>query len=406
MPARVQPFVTPLFHALHTFGMFPRTEPTLRFIAGRKGMSSASLRFALPLLTALFGMAGCSEKSPTQTPGSSADQQATDTHAATAAPEGAGTVKLQGAGASFPAPLYTRWFKSFSDSHKGVQIDYQSVGSGSGVKAVIDGTVDFGASDAAMTAEEMGRVANGVQLLPMTAGSIVLTFNVDGVTDLKLSRKAYVGIFSGQIKNWNDPAIAATNPGVKLPKQPINVVVRADSSGTTFVFTKHLSEVSPEFSKSPGVSKMPNWAVGTKSKGNEGVTASVKTTPGSIGYIEYGYAMTQKLPMAQLENKAGKYVAANTASGQAALAGVTFSDDMIGWAPDPAADDAYPIVTYTWLILYKSYKDKSKLDNLREVLDYALGAGQGDAEKLGYIPLPAATVEKVKAALGNVKLAG
>jgi phosphate transport system substrate-binding protein len=150
---------------------------------------------------------------------------------------------------------------------------------------------------------------------------------------------------------------------------------------------------------------MPNWAVGTKSKGNEGVTASVKTTPGSIGYIEFGYAQSQKLSMATLENKSGKYVPANTASGQAALASVTFGDDMIGWAPDPAAAEAYPIVTYTWLILYKEYKDKRKLEALRDVIKYSIDAGQKDAEALGYIPLPASTVEKVSAALNSVKLA-
>ncbi|HEX4352832.1 MAG TPA: phosphate ABC transporter substrate-binding protein PstS, partial [Polyangiales bacterium] len=224
-------------------------------------------------------------------------------------PAAASSVRLQGAGASFPAPLYTKWFKDYATKHPGIQIDYQSVGSGSGVKAVIDHTVDFGASDAAMTPEEMRRVPEGVRLFPLTAGSIVLSYNLGGVTQLKLSRKTYAAIFLGKIKNWNDPEIAASNPGVKLPKTPINVVVRADSSGTTFVFTKHLSEISPEFASSPGVNKMPNWPVGTRSKGNEGVTASLKTTPGSIGYVEYGYANSQKLPMAMLENKAGKFIA-------------------------------------------------------------------------------------------------
>lgn len=369
-------------------------------------MSSTTLRFSLPLLATALGALGCSEKTATETtePGFP-DSPTAKSHAATNSPTDQGPVKLQGAGASFPAPLYTHWFKGYSDSHKGVQIDYQSVGSGSGVKAVIDNTVDFGASDAAMSAEERSRVKVGVQLLPLTAGSIVLTYNLEGVRDLKLSRKAYVGIFSSKIKMWNDPAIAATNPSLKLPEQPINVIVRADSSGTTFVFTKHLSEVSPEFAENPGVSKMPNWSVGTRSKGNEGVTASVKTTPGSIGYIEYGYAMTQELPMAILENNSGKYVAASTASGQAALAGVAFSEDLIGWAPDPPAEDAYPIVTYTWLILYQEYKDQRKLDVLRSVLSFALGEGQKDAEKLGYIPLPQSTIDKVKAALRNLKLA-
>lgn len=228
-------------------------------------------------------------------------------------------VKLQGAGASFPAPLYLKWFKSYSGAHQNVEIDYQSVGSGSGVKSFIDKTVDFGASDAAMKPEDIARVDGGVQLLPMTAGSIVLTYNLKGVTDLKLSRKAYAGIFLGKVKKWNDPLIAKVNPGVSLPDAPINVIVRADSSGTTFVFTKHLSTISEEFAKSPGANNMPNWAVGTRSKGNEGVTASIMTTPGSVGYIEYGYAKSQKLPMAVLENKSGSFVAATTAAGQAAF---------------------------------------------------------------------------------------
>jgi phosphate transport system substrate-binding protein len=312
-------------------------------------------------------------------------------------------VKLQGAGASFPAPLYSKWFKAYGAAHPNVQVDYQSVGSGNGVKSFIDKTVDFGASDAAMSPEEIARVDAGAQLLPMTAGSIVLTYNLEGVTDLKLSRKAYTGIFLGKVKKWNDPLIAQANPGKKLPDSAINVVVRADGSGTTFVFTKHLSAVSEEFAKNPGVNKMPNWAVGTKSKGNEGVTASVKTTPGSIGYIEYGYAKSQNMPMAILENKAGEYVAANTASGQAALAAAEFPESLIAWVPDPEAKDAYPIVTYTWVLAYKKYTDKAKLDALKGVLTYALTDGQKDAEALGYLPLPAAVADKVKAALQSIQ---
>jgi len=357
-------------------------------------MRSSTFRVACLWTLACVVSAGCGGN---KAPGPGGDARPS------AAPAGSvRAVRLQGAGASFPAPLYTRWFKNYSSS-QGIQIDYQSVGSGSGVKAVIDNTVDFGASDAAMTAEEIARVPGGVQLLPLTAGSIVLTYNLEGVSALKLSRKAYAGIFLGQIKSWDDPAIAESNPGVKLPKRPISVVVRADSSGTTFVFSKHLSEVSPEFAKSPGVNKMPNWPVGTRSKGNEGVTASVKTTPGSIGYVEYGYAVSQGMPMASLQNKAGAYVSPTTASGQAALASVEFSPEMIGWAPDPAGAEAYPIVTYTWLILYKQYKDPRKLEALRGLLKFALGEGQKEAEQLGYIPLPQSTVDKVAAALDGVQ---
>lgn len=341
--------------------------------------------------------AGCSKKAE-EAPASGAAPAALEA-------EKPQPIQLQGAGASFPAPLYTRWFKTYGQSHPNVQIDYQSVGSGSGVKAVIDKTVDFGASDAAMTAEEIARVPNGVQLLPMTAGEIVLTYNLEGVESLKLSRQAYTGIFLGTIKKWNDPLIAKANPGAKLPATPINVVVRADSSGTTFVFTKHLSAISPEFAKSPGVNKMPNWPAGTRSKGNEGVTASVKTTPGSIGYIEYGYAVSQKLPMAMLENKSGVYVTPSAASGQAALAAIAMPEDLIAWGPDPEGAEAYPIVTYTWLILYKQYPDEGKLETLRAFVKFAVTDGQKLSDELGYIPLPAPVVEKVKAAIENVKVA-
>jgi phosphate transport system substrate-binding protein len=315
------------------------------------------------------------------------------------------SVKLQGAGASFPAPLYNKWFKTYSNAHQNVQVDYQSVGSGSGVKSVLDHTVDFGASDAAMKPEDMEKVQGGVQLFPMTAGSIVLAYNVKGIDNLKLSRKAYVGIFDGKVKRWNDPAIAAANPGVSLPDLPVNVVVRADSSGTSFVFSKHLSAVSEAFNKEVGANQMPNWPAGTKSKGNEGVTASVMTTPGAIGYIEYGYAKSQKVPTAVLENKAGKYIEATTASGQAALASAILPDDMIAWASDPDVADAYPIVTYTWLICYKKYPDKNKLAAMQDLVKYGLTEGQKDAEVLGYIPLPGTVVAKATAAVDNLSAA-
>lgn len=339
----------------------------------------------------LSGCGGGNTTASTSTPGSST----------TGSP--ATLLKLQGAGASFPAPLYSKWFKAYSAGHKNVQIDYQSVGSGSGVKSVIDKTVDFGASDAAMSPEEMSKVDVGVQLLPLTAGSIVLAFNIEGITELKLSRKAYTGIFLGKVKKWNDPMIAESNTGVKLPDMPINVVVRADSSGTTYVFSKHLSAISEEFAKSPGTNKMPNWSVGTKSKGNEGVTGSIKSTPGAIGYVEYGYALSQKMPYASLENKSGSYVAVSIASEQAALASTPIPDDFLVWVSDPEGKDAYPIVSYTWLLCYKQYSDKVKLDVLKDLIAYCLTEGQKDAEALGYIPLPPSVTEKVKAASETIK---
>jgi phosphate transport system substrate-binding protein len=311
-------------------------------------------------------------------------------------------VKLQGAGASFPAPLYLKWFKTYSAAHPNVQVDYQSVGSGSGVKSFMDRTVDFGASDAAMKPEDMAKVERGVQLLPMTAGSIVLAYNLKDVPELKLSREAYSGIFAGKVTKWNDPVIAQANPGVKLPDAAINVIVRADSSGTTFVFTKHLSAINKDFAQSVGTNNMPNWPVGTRSKGNEGVTASILTTPGSIGYIEYGYAHSQNLTVAILQNKAGNFVAPTTASAIAALASAELPPDFIAWVSDPEASDAYPIVTYTWMLLYKQYDNKDKRDALVGLLDYSLTDGQKESESLGYVPLPANVAAKVKAAADSI----
>jgi phosphate transport system substrate-binding protein len=315
-------------------------------------------------------------------------------------------VKVHGSGASFPAPLYNKWFKEYGTAHPDLQVDYQSTGSGQGVTAVIDKTVDFGASDKAMKPEEMDKVEGGVQLLPMTAGSIVLAYSVPDVDELKLSREAYAGIFLGKITKWNDPAIAKTNPGAKLSDMPINVIVRADSSGTTAVFTKHLAAISKEFAANPGENAMPNWPVGTRSKGNEGITASLTTTPGSIGYLEYGYAIKSKLHIAKLENKAGKFVEPTTASAQATLASIELPANLIGWAPDPEGAESYPIVTYTWIIAYKKYSDPAKAKALKDVLTWCLEEGQKESEPLGYIPLPAPVVEKAKAALGNIESGG
>jgi phosphate transport system substrate-binding protein len=312
-------------------------------------------------------------------------------------------VKLIGAGASFPAPLYSKWFKDFHGLHSNVQIDYQSVGSGSGVKNFINKTVDFGASDAGMKPEEIAQVEAGAQLLPLTAGAIVLGYNLPDVPELKLSREAYAGIFLGKVTKWDDPLIAKANPEAKLPDAPINVVVRADSSGTTFAFSQHLAAISQEFAKSPGVNMMPNWAVGTRSKGNEGITSSLRTTPGSIAYVEYGYAKGQRLTMAALENKAGKFVKASTASAQAALDAVEMPADLLAWLPDPSGEASYPIVTYTWLLCYKRYDDANKLKALKGVIEYGLTEGQKNCEQLGYVPLPTSVAAKVKDALNNIQ---
>jgi phosphate transport system substrate-binding protein len=315
-------------------------------------------------------------------------------------------MRVTGSGASFPAPLYTTWFQMFSRANKDIQVTYQSKGSGAGIRDFQNEIVDFAASDAAMNDEEIAKVKRGVQLLPMTAGKVVLAYNLKGVKELKLPREVYPAIFLGKVKKWNDPAIVAANPGVKLPDQEITVVVRADSSGTTYVFSKHLSTISSEFKDSVGIGKSLNWpdaAKMVKSPKNDGVTATIKQTPGAIGYIEFGFARMAKLAMAHLQNKDGKFVAPSLESGQAALANAEIPDDMIVWLPDPAGAEAYPIATYTWMIFYKKYDDPKKAEALRKMVNYCLDEGQKIADKAGYIPLPANVIEKVRAAAANIQ---
>src|SRR5262245_38284891 len=317
------------------------------------------------------------------------------------------TVKLKGSGASFPFPLYGRWFKDYGKVNKHVQVDYQAKGSGAGIKDFMNKTVDFAASDAAMTDEEIASVEGGVQLLPMTAGSIVLAYNLpDGPKELKLSREAYSKIFLGQVTKWNDPLIAKTNPDAKLPDLGITVVRRADSSGTTYVFTQHLSTISEDWKNGPGTGTTVNWPSSDKfiaSPKNDGVAATIKQTPGAIGYIEYGFAELGKLPMASLENKAGKFIKPSLESGQAALAGVELPNDLRAWLPNPSGDEAYPIVTYTWMIFYKKYDDPKKAQTIRNVVKYALTDGQKVSGKMGYIPLPEKVVQVVSNALDNIQ---
>ena len=326
--------------------------------------------------------------------------------AALVVPPVAAEMLIVGSGASFPAPIYTTWFKQFSRLNKDIQVNYQSKGSGAGIRDFQNGVVDFAASDAAMSKEEMAGVSRGVQLLPMTAGEVVLAYNLKGVKALNLPRDVYPAIFLGKIKKWNDPAIVAANPGVKLPDEEITVVTRADSSGTSFVFTKHLCAVSPEFESRVGFGKTVNWpdaAKIVKGPKNDGVTALIRQTPGAIGYIEYGYARMAKVPMASLQNKDGEYVAPGLAGGQAALAHAQIPADMIVWLPDPSGKDSYPIATYTWMIFYKQYDNPQKAEDLKKMVAYCLDEGQKIADKAGYIPLPANVVEKVREASQNIK---
>jgi phosphate transport system substrate-binding protein len=305
-------------------------------------------------------------------------------------------VTLQGSGATFPAPLYKRWFLEYYHAHPDVEVSYQAIGSGAGIRQFTEGIVDFGASDAAMSDEEIQKVKAGVQLLPMTAGSVVISYNVPNVTTpLRLSRDVYPRIFLGEIESWDDEAIRKTNPGVDLPALPITVVRRAEGSGTTFAFTNHLSAVSPAWKKGPGTGKTVVWPKGIGGRGNAGVTALIQQTPGAIGYLEYVYADLGHLPMAVLENHAGRYVAPGPESGRAALEGAKVPENLRIFIPDPDGKDAYPIVTYTWMLCYKTYPDERKLRVLKEVLRYGLTDGQDLAADLGYIPLPPSIAGRV-----------
>jgi phosphate transport system substrate-binding protein len=315
-------------------------------------------------------------------------------------------MRLVGSGASFPFPIYSAWLKDFSKKNPGITVDYQAKGSGAGIQDFINKTVDFAASDAAMKDEEIAKVDGGAVLLPMTAGEIVLAYNLPNKPkDLKLTRAAYVGIFSGTITKWNDPAITAANPGVEMPDLPITVVLRSDSSGTTFVFTQHLAAINETFKKEIGVGTTVQWPKSAKfvaAPKNDGVTATVKQTPGAIGYIEYGYAKLTKADSAALENKAGKFVTPSEASGTAALASAKAKDgDLRVWITDPEGAEAYPIATFTWMLFYKK-QDPKKAEILRKLVDYGLTDGQKIADSMGYIPLPANVIEQVKAAAKNI----
>jgi phosphate transport system substrate-binding protein len=315
-----------------------------------------------------------------------------------------GKVTLQGSGATFPAPLYQRWFAEYTKAHPEVQVNYQPIGSGAGIKQFTDGLTNFGASDAAMTDEQIAAVKDGVLLLPMTAGSIVLSYNVPGApAEVKLSREAYVAIFLGKITNWNDPAIAKANGDAKLPDQKITVVSRSDGSGTTFVFTTHLSAVSEEWKKGPGAGTSVSWPVGVAGKGNPGVAALIKQTPGAIGYVEYAYAQQTKMPMATLENKAAKYVkGSDIESAAKTLENVKLPENLRAWIPDPDGADAYPIVTYTWLLCRKKYEDPAMAKTLKEIVDFGLTQGQSYSKELGYIPLPKSIVTTVQKAADQI----
>ncbi len=306
-------------------------------------------------------------------------------------------VSLSGAGASFPAPLYQRWFSEYNKLNPGVRISYQSVGSGAGVEQYLQGTVDFGATDAPLDQEERQafeqQYGQAPIQIPMTAGSVVFAYNLPGVDNLQLSRDAYCGIVNAEITNWNDPAIAEANPDISLPDTPITWIHRSDGSGTTFLFTNHIQAACPNWQG--GADKTVEWPTGIGAKGNEGIAAQVLQTEGGIGYVEYAYAKENDISAAAIENQSGNIIAPSPDAASLVFEGETIPEDFALTVPDPANPEAYPIAGLTWLLLYPEYDDPNKAQALQNVVDWALNSGDEYAQQLGYIPLPQDVEQRV-----------
>lgn len=306
--------------------------------------------------------------------------------------------------------LYQKWFSAYQQQHPQTVIAYEPVGSGEGVRRFIgkgisdEEKIDFGASDAAMQDEQIAQVPGGAILLPATAGAVALAYNLPDLGgELKLTRQAYAGIFLGRIKTWNDPVIALANPGLKLPKLTITTVVRQDSSGTTFAFTKHLDAISPEWRSRYGPATLVNWqGSAMRGRGNEGVAALVQQSVGSIGYVGYEFARRLGLKVAELENHEGKFVAPSQQSGAAGIAQAQMPENLRAYVPDPSGDGSYPIVTLTWILLYRNYTDPHKVSALQQMLRWCLTDGQQYSGELGYLPLPATVAARSLAALDSL----
>jgi phosphate transport system substrate-binding protein len=317
---------------------------------------------------------------------------------------GAAAPLINGAGATFPYPIYSKWFDEY---HKktGVRINYQSIGSGGGIRQVLEGTVDFGATDGPMSDEQLGQAKTPILHFPTVLGAVVATFNLPGVDKLRLTPETLTGIFLGKITSWNDPALAKDNPGVALPAQAIVPVHRSDGSGTTYVFVDFLSKVSPEWAKTVGKNTAVSWPVGLGGKGNEGVTGLIKQTPNSIGYVELVYAVQNKLPYAEVKNRAGNFVSPTLESvtAAAAAAAAKMPEDFRVSITDPSAPDAYPIASFTWLLVPSRIADADKGKAIIDFLGWMLAEGQTFTKPLGYAPLPDAVAAMEKKAIAKVQ---
>ena len=317
---------------------------------------------------------------------------------------------INGAGATFPAPIYTKWFSNYRSVESSVAINYQAIGSGGGIRQITEGTVDFGASDGPMSDEQLNsyRQKHGFGILhfPTVLGAAVPTYNIPGVNaSLKFTPEVLANIFLGNVTNWNDPAIQKTNPGVKLPTTDIVVVHRSDGSGTTYCWTDYLSKVSPQWAKRVGKNTSVRWPVGLGGKGNDGVTGLVKQTPGAIGYVELIYAASNKLPYGSVQNSSGAFVKADIPSVSAAAANVAnnIPDDFRVSITNAPGKDAYPISTFTWLLIPSKISNAHKRDEIRKLLKWILTSGQSTAPSLNYAPLPKPVQTKELAAISKIQ---
>ena len=311
---------------------------------------------------------------------------------------------INGAGATFPYPIYSKWFDEYAKVDPSVRFNYQSIGSGGGQKQILAQTVDFGASDGPMSDDNLAKAPGKILHIPTVAGAVVITYNLEGSPALKLDADTIAGIFLGTIKKWNDPKIAATNPGTKLPDKDIVVVHRSDGSGTTFIFTDYLSKVSSDWKSKAGSNTSVSWPAGIGGKGNEGVSGQVKQTPGAIGYVELIYAIQNKMPYADIKNSTGEFVKATLESVTAALATANIPDDFRFSMTNAPGNGAYPIAGATWLLVYQQQKDATKGKKLVEFLKWALTRGEAMAKDLDYASLPQSVQQLVLKRVDEIKM--
>ena len=320
-----------------------------------------------------------------------------------------GNVSLHGAGATFPNPLYQKWTSEYGKVYPNVRIDYQSIGSGGGIKQLKEQTVDFGASDAPMKDEDLKSAPGEILHIPTVLGAVVITYNLAGVNQpLRFSSEVLADIYLGKIKKWNDPKIAADNPGVTLPANDVIAVYRSDGSGTSAVYTDYLSKVSPEWKERVGSGTSPSWPTGLGAKGNEGVTGQVKNTPNTVGYVELAYAVQNKLPVAHIKNSSGSYIepSIDAVTAAASASAASMPEDLRVSITNAAGAQAYPISSYTYILVYKDQKDAAKGKALVDFLWWGIHDGENFAKTLQYAPLPADVVKRAEAKINSVTSGG